>query len=214
MDAGDTGACGGGVMRLGETRGRVGGMQGVEWRTLGRSGGSGACWSGGAVAGRACMQCARQWAWPADHRRLRPGEGALVLRVGLGCFRETRATSWTCWFMPLVVAISMAWTCPSTMATCPTSSKPVGHHVLELALASLNHPMSTPRTRAPSPGRNRRCSVCRHAVEQPAGTPAPPPPRPTNTLPSRPTAPAHARAPAPCRTPPSPSSHPPSSPRL
>ena len=86
----------------------------------------------------------------------------------------------------------MAWTCPSTTATCPTSSKPVGHHVLELALASLNHPMSTPRTRAPSPGRNRRCSAGRHSVEHPVCTPHRSHPRPTGSPPSRPDTPRHA----------------------
>ena len=102
LATGGTGACGAASCGLGEARGRVGGVQGVEWRTLGRSGGSRACWSGGVVAGRACMQGVRPWVWPAEHRQMRAGGGALVQGISMGRLRRTVAASWTCWLLGLV----------------------------------------------------------------------------------------------------------------
>ena len=86
----------------------------------------------------------------------------------------------------------------------PTSTKPVEHHVQELARVPLRLPMAAPCTRTPSPARICRCSADRPTVEHPActhctaTTPAgthPPEARPTtSTRPRHPSTPlARAR---------------------
>ena len=81
----------------------------------------------------------------------------------------------------------------------PTSTKPENHHVLELPLATLRHPSTTPLLLAHSPARNRRSSAGQPHVEHLAGTPAPQPPQLTSACPSRPRPPR--RAPRPPLTP-------------
>ena len=96
---------------------------------------------------------------------------------------------------------AMAWYAPPPCHLSPTSSKAGNQHVQELALASLSHPVSTTRTRAPSPARTRHCTAARHAVEHPAGMHTPRPPRPTGARPRRGRPPARApHSPLPPRT--------------
>ena len=90
--------------------------------------------------------------------------------------------------------MSMAWHAIHHSHLVPTSSKSLHQHVLELPLATLRHPKSTPLLQAPHPARNRRCPAGQPHVKHLACTPCPGPPWPTSTRPRRARPPARAHA--------------------
>ena len=84
----------------------------------------------------------------------------------------------------------MAWTCHPHAIMFQTNTEPSNNHVLELLPVPMGPPMSSPCTRTPSLGRNRRCTAGRHAVEHLACTISPSHPEQTRARPTRPRPPA------------------------
>ena len=110
LATGGTGSCGAALCGLGGARGRVGGVQGMEWRTPGWSGGSRACWSGGVIAVPCLHAGCSTEGRPAEHRQMRAGGGAWCDGVELGSIRVAGGSSRTRWGAALLLVWDkLAW---------------------------------------------------------------------------------------------------------